>query len=225
VVSENSQSRERRKRGRAADSRKGLGRGVAHALIFCAAAVVLTGCSANHYRRSADKEVYRIIREKQEHALGHAVTNFSVDTPFSKRNPDAIPAEEIIGERVTPGTLILTVQDALNIAASSNRTYQANKETLYLKALTLTADRYQFTPMPLAGSTAQLNRNTDRSRSASVTSQIGVGQLLQTGTKLSAMTFCIITAGADRDWLRRLWRWIWFSRCCGIQERQRWWKR
>jgi len=151
----------------------------------CAAAVVLTGCTANHYRRSADKEVYRIIGEKQEHTLGHATTNFTVDTSLSKRDPDAIRAEEIIGERVTPGALMLTVQDALDIAVSSNRTYQANKETLYLKALTLTGARHEFAPIPFAGGTAQLDRNTDRSQSASVKSQIGVGQLLQTGTKLS----------------------------------------
>src|SRR6266446_2323599 len=47
-------------------------RRVAYALVYCAAAVVLAGCTASQYRRSADKEVYRIIGEKQEHTLGHA---------------------------------------------------------------------------------------------------------------------------------------------------------
>jgi len=158
---------------------------VASVGLFFVAALVLTVCTANYYRRSADKQVYRIIREKQEHALGHATTNFTVDTPFSKRDPDAVRAEEIIGERMMPGTLMLTVQDALQTAVSSNRTYQANKETLYLRALTLTGDRHEFAPIPFAGATAQLERNTDRRQSASVKSQVGVGQLLQTGTKLS----------------------------------------
>jgi len=153
-------------------------------LIYCAAAVVLTGCTANHYRKSADKQVYRIIGEKQEHALGHATTNFTVDTSFSKRDPDAIRAEEIIGERVTPGALMLTVRDALQTAVSSNRTYQANKETLYLKALTLTGVRMN-------------SLDSLRRQHGSIESEHGsqpecfgqqpdrVGQLLQTGTKLS----------------------------------------
>jgi hypothetical protein len=43
-------------------------------------AILLAGCTARHYRRSADKEVYKIIQEKQEAALGQ--TNvFSIDTP------------------------------------------------------------------------------------------------------------------------------------------------
>lgn len=161
------------------------------ALLGCALiALAWSGCTAAHYKKSADKEVYRIIGEKQERALGHAVTNFSVNTAYSKRAPDEILSEEIVGDRVAPGTLVLTVEDALNVAVSSNRTYHANKETLYLRALTLTGDRYQFTPIPFLTSTAELARNDPKSAnkpvSGSVKSQVGVGMLLRTGTKLSA---------------------------------------
>ncbi len=148
-------------------------------------AITWSGCTAAHYKKSADKEVYRIIGEKQEHATGQVVTNFSIDTSFSKRDPDKILAEEIISDRMVPGALVLTVEDALRIAVSSNRTYQANKEKLFLSALTLTGERYNFAPIPIASSTARLDRNTDRSQSRSVTSQVGVGQLLKTGTRLS----------------------------------------
>src|SRR5258705_323676 len=78
------------------------------ALIFC-------GCTARYYRKSADKEVYKIIQEKQKAALGQ--TNaFSIDTAYSPRKPDDIKADEIIADRAREAKQTLTLRDALRIA-------------------------------------------------------------------------------------------------------------
>src|SRR6185436_20746749 len=100
-------------------------------------AVLLAGCTARQYRRSADKEVYKIIQEKQQAALGQ--TNaFSIDTPYSQRQLADIKAQEIIEDRTREAKQTLSLPDALRIALENNRQYQLRKENLYLAALTLT---------------------------------------------------------------------------------------
>ena len=71
---------------------------------------MLAGCSAGHYRKSADKELYSIIQQGQTRAFGQ--TNaFSVETPYSHRDPQTISPEEIIGDRERTNTRVLTIED------------------------------------------------------------------------------------------------------------------
>ena len=150
-----------------------------------AGVLLLSGCSAGHYRRSADKETYGIIQAYEGKIFGH--TNaFTINTPYSARKPEAIPPAELIEDRLQTGRRALTIAGALDLAVSRSRQYQSAKETLYLTALSLTGSRYAFSPQFFANSAATFTRDTDRDQSSSVNSQVGVSQLLQSGGQLSA---------------------------------------
>jgi outer membrane protein TolC len=58
------------------------------------------------------------------------------------------------------GATIISLEDALDIAVNHNRTYQNQKEVLYLQALSLTLDRHRFTPIFFARGSADYNRTT-----------------------------------------------------------------
>jgi outer membrane protein TolC len=149
-----------------------------------AIALFLSGCTAGHYRRSADKEVYGIVQQYEAKIFGH--TNaFTINTPYSARKPEAIPAAELIEDRLQTGQRMLTITQSLDLAVSRSRRYQTAKETLYLTALSLTGSRYAFSPQFFANSTATAFRNSNGDEYGSVNSQVGVSQLLKSGGQLS----------------------------------------
>lgn len=88
-------------------------------LVFC-------GCSVSYYNNSADKEVSSIISEKKQ----------SVEKPFKKLDK--------LQEETKKDTMVLSLKDALILAAKNNRDYQSAKEDVYLSALTLTYQRYAY---------------------------------------------------------------------------------
>lgn len=149
-----------------------------------AGALLLSGCSAGHYRRSADKETYGIVQQYEAKIFGH--TNaFTINTPYSARKPEAIPAAELIEDRLQTGQRMLTITQSLDLAVSRSRRYQTAKETLYLTALSLTGSRYAFSPQFFANSTATAFRNSNGDEYGSVNSKVGVSQLLKSGGQLS----------------------------------------
>jgi outer membrane protein TolC len=154
-------------------------------LLVLAGALLLSGCTAKHYRRSADKEAYGIVQQYEAKIFGH--TNaFTIDTPYSARKPETVPPAELIEDRLQTGRRTLTITQSLDLAVSRSRRYQTAKETLYLTALSLTGSRYAFGPQFFANSTATFTRDTDRDRFGDVNSQVGVSQLMRSGGQLSA---------------------------------------
>ena len=150
-----------------------------------AGALLFSGCTQTHYRRSADKEVYGIIGQYEAKIFGN--TNaFSIDTPYSGRKPETIPASELIEDRLQSGRRTLTITQSLDLAVSHSRRYQSAKESLYLSALSLTGSRYAFSPQFFANSTATLERDNNGDKFGSLNSQIGVSRLLKSGGQLSA---------------------------------------
>ena len=137
-----------------------------------------------HYRKSADKEVYRIIQGVDKRVLG-ATNAFTIDTRYSQRDPKTILPAEIIEERTATNQRVLNLDQALHLAVENSPRYQTEKERLYLAGLSLTGARYEFTPQFFAGSTAQIDGSPSDSDVGSVHSQIGVAQLLKTGGRLS----------------------------------------
>jgi outer membrane protein TolC len=154
-------------------------------LRLLAGLLVLSGCTSNSYRRSADKEVYRIIQQYEKKIFGH--TNaFTIDTAYSARKPEAIPPSELIEDRLQAGQRGLTIGEALDLAVRNSRDYQSAKETLYLTTLSLTGARYAFSPQFFANSTGTLGRDVEGDTFGNVNSQVGVSQFLKTGGQLSA---------------------------------------
>ncbi len=166
--------------------------GVLNVIFFFIVATLLTGCTS-YYRKSADKEAYKIIQEKEKATLGH--TNaFSIDTRYSNRKPDDIKAKEIIEDRMRETKQTLTLQDALRAALENNRQYQLRKEQLYLSALTLTRERFEFVPQFFAGTTATAERSPvdedlpgrpNSDKSFRLSSRAGFDQMLKTGGRVS----------------------------------------
>jgi outer membrane protein TolC len=151
--------------------------------LWAAAGLLLSGCTNAYYRRSADKEVYGIVQKVEAQIFGH--TNaFTINTPYSSRKPKDIPASELIDDRLLTNARMLTVEGALDLAVTNSRSYQAAKETLYLTTLTLTGERYAFSPQFFATSTGQGERNASGESLANVNSQVGVNQLLASGGSL-----------------------------------------
>jgi outer membrane protein TolC len=150
--------------------------------LFC---LVVAGCSAKHYRRSADKEVYRIVQQAEQRIFGR--TNaFSIDTRVSGRQPASILPKEVIEDRMATNRRVINLEQALKLAVENSREYQTQKEQLYLAALSLTGERYAFTPQFFANSQAQFSGASDQGiQTASVSSGLGVDQLLKTGGSLT----------------------------------------
>lgn len=143
------------------------------------------GCSPARYRRAADNEVYKIIQSAERRIFGQT-NEFNIDTRYSQRKPGEIPASEIIDDRQQTNRRFLTLQDALNLAVRNSREYQAEKEGLYLVALTLTGHRYEFTPHFFdAHSTASFDRFENGEQVSGVSTRFELGKLLRTGGRVS----------------------------------------
>lgn len=150
------------------------------------ALLLVAGCSREHYHAQADKDTYGILGRKEQLLFGK--TNaFTIDTPWSQRDPKDIRWEELLGERKGgAGRKVLTLDDALKLAVEHNRQYQFRKETLYLTALTLTGDRHDFDKRPFASLNARTVRETDKDGRVDGSGSIGFSQLLQSGGTISA---------------------------------------
>ena len=148
-------------------------------------ALILSGCTAAQYKKSADKEIYGFIESGEKSALGRT-TGFNIDTPYSSRKPEDIKPGEIISERAAPGKMFLTIEQALALGVANNRDFQSNKERLFDRARELSNERHQFSPRFAGSVDATLARNTDQSQTGRLTSGLGATQALTTGGKLTA---------------------------------------
>jgi len=147
-------------------------------------AIALTGCTAVQHRRAADQEVYKIVRQAEQAVFGQ--TNaFTIDTPYSSRQPGEILPSELIEDRLQTNRRMLTLEQALDLAVQNSRRYQTEKEKLYLTALSLTGDRYEFSPQFFAGSVGTINNRANSADNTHLATDLGVSQFLKTGGRLS----------------------------------------
>lgn len=121
----------------------------------------MTGCTAAHYRKSADAAAYGVIKQKTP-----LVKNMDGSFTIEQTNDiylGHLPVVTNVVDYLGPdgederGASILRLEDALNLAIHHSRTYQSRKEQLYLSALSLNLSRHQFTPIFSAGSSAAYN--------------------------------------------------------------------
>ena len=124
--------------------------------IVCLAVLSLAGCSAKHYKKSADKEVYDILKSRRKSELSDT-SAFTIDRDATvalaglpRRFQPLMPDEAYrIVEDVklpTEPPVIVSFTDAIEVAIRNSREYQSRKEDLYLAALSLTLDRHRFSP-------------------------------------------------------------------------------
>src|SRR4051812_21204131 len=106
-------------------------------LPVCICLVFLSACTSKYYRRSADKEVAKIITQKtpsvpnMDPHFSIEATNFTVSnlTIFDK-SEEAFGAES----EMEKGARMLTLEQALDVAFKGSGDYLNKKEDLYVKA-------------------------------------------------------------------------------------------
>ena len=106
--------------------------GLGIAVIFCIAG----GCSPEHYKAEADKEVYQIIDSKWRDGFGSKVNYKVSDVPAS--------ANDVQIENAVPSSNVISLGEAVAMATAHSRAYQIQKEALYLSALSLTDERHKY---------------------------------------------------------------------------------
>jgi outer membrane protein TolC len=119
------------------------------------ALLILCGCSAAHYRKSADAEAYKAIAGKSG-LVKNSEPQFNIEQtnrivldflPVQKEAADFLGTDGA----AEVGAHIVSLDESLKLAVQHNRSYQSRKESLYLSALSLTLARHQFTPLFNAG--------------------------------------------------------------------------
>lgn len=133
---------------------------------WLACALCLGGCTANHYRASADKQVYNAIAQKAP-----LVTNMEPRFTIEHTNalvldglPQVTVTNDFLGEAAAAelGAHVFSLKEALKIGVQQSRVYQNDREQLYLTALSLTLSEHQFTPLFSAGGTAKYGVQTEQ---------------------------------------------------------------
>lgn len=162
------------------------------------ALLALAGCSAQHYRHSADREAAAVIAEKTP-LVPNMDQKFTIATNGAPQL-DGLPVnetqEEALGDQasVEVGAKVLSLEKALELAVKHSRTYQTRKESLYLQALSLTLARHRYAPIFSGGvnttyrTTHDIQAGVDavtEERSVSVSGNAGMNQLLRTGGRLA----------------------------------------
>jgi len=117
------------------------------------------GCATKRYTDAADRESYGILAQKSP-AVPNMEPDFSLETEASWEPVEGLPLLEEAGRAYGPdmetelGHYVMSLEKALEIAVRNSRTYQSEKEILYLAALSLTLDRHRFGPRFAAGARA-----------------------------------------------------------------------
>ena len=147
----------------------------AFALTTLVVAGALPACkSASDQRLDADREVYEIVQARRDELA--AGGSFSIDPPT-----DSLRKRLLSGEA---GLEPLQLVECLSVAAENSRDYQTQREQLYLAALDLTLERWNFSVQQTGTFGAFLAGRGGDAESAGVLSNLGLTRLLGTGLRL-----------------------------------------
>jgi len=165
--------------------------GLGIVVIFCIAG----GCSSEHYKAEADKEVYQIIDSKWQGSFGSKVNYKVSDVPAS--------ANDVQIKNAVPSSNAISLAEAVAMATAHNRAYQTQKEALYLSALSLTDERHKYARQwfgTIDGS--YVSRAGEEETSVSGTGEnntlVGFDQLHLIGDGV------LVSTGLAVDWIRFL---------------------
>jgi outer membrane protein TolC len=144
-------------------------------LLLCATSIV--SCrSAEDYRADADREAYELVQSRR--------TKLQLDSGAFSIEPEADSLRQrlITGEArlETPLSLV----EVLQIAAANSRTYQAQKERLYMAALDLTLERWRFAIQKGGTLNALLEGTGDTAETASADADFSLSKILGTGATI-----------------------------------------
>ena len=150
------------------------------------AVVAWAGCEAAKYSQEADDEVYQILSQRSQDVLGRKETH-PIATELTQRQPSDVNGSEIILDRFqnVEGRLI-TLPESLDLAVKANRTYQFNREKLYLSALSLTGTRHRFAFKVSSSSVdGAITRGTDGGLDGSSAGALTLNKLMKAGGSIT----------------------------------------
>ena len=133
--------------------------------------LLLSGCTAAWNQQAADQASYALIEEKSSLVPGMSTLDITIDRP-REMTLDSYTTNtrvfDFLGSLANSenGAHIINLDQALDLGFALNKDYQLQRERLYLQALSLTADRYRYTPIfsvSANGTYAWDNRLTDGS--------------------------------------------------------------
>lgn len=144
------------------------------ALIIAGLFLIFGSCTAKYYKKSADKEVYKIIKEKKED-VKEMPSNFTIERENHKFTSDDFQ---------TTDSKIVTLPEAIDIALNNSRDYQSSKENLYSTGLSLTESRHTFDPI-FSGSLSGKATRSKTKESVSSAISLGTRKMIATGADIS----------------------------------------
>lgn len=158
-------------------------------LVFLTFSIFLFACSTTHYREQADEEAYGIIDKKGEN-IPALTEDFDIEKDklvIHDELPQA-PSDKLLpeSEDQLANPLLLSLNDALRIAALNSREYQRRKESVFLNALTLSSERNRFRPQFFWNFMGGVDYDSDDQWSVEGRSGPRLDWLFATGTRLSA---------------------------------------
>ena len=159
--------------------------------IFSVAVILgmVGACSTEHYKAEADREVYEIMAGKWQDSFG-SKSNYIISDSNVPASPNDIKIEAAI-----PASGVMNLAQAVALATAQNRTYQRQKEDLYLTALDLTLARHRFARQWFGTVDASYVRNS-ADEQVGYGAETGFSQLLADGAQ--------ITTSIAIDWARFL---------------------
>ncbi len=156
-----------------------------------ATAVLAMGCLGGVAKRFADREVYPILEQKQTDALGEARA-FTIEKTEDPLADYLLQTAGRASDEFSTAGLQLSLLDSLALSVRNNRSYQTQKEALYLSALTLTEDRHDFSPIFSAFVSGNVTRQVQGTgptaepvRTGTLDTGLGLSLLLATGARVT----------------------------------------
>lgn len=133
--------------------------------------LLLNGCTAAWNQQAADQASYALIEEKSSLVPGMSTLDITIDRSREMtldRFTTNTRVFDFLGSLANSenGAHIINLEQALDLGFALNKDYQLQRERLYLQALSLTADRYRYTPIFSASANSTYawdNRLTDGS--------------------------------------------------------------
>lgn len=146
---------------------------------------LIVGCKTATYRRDADKDAYGIIGQKENVLTGKS-SGFKVETPYSEREPEKVPSQEIVDSRDLEPAAVREVDllTALSLTAEHNRDYQTQREALFLAALSLSSVRHRYDWIA-SSSLEGTYTHTPGDDLGSGKLQLGLTRLFKTGARVT----------------------------------------
>jgi outer membrane protein TolC len=133
-----------------------------------------TACTAEHYTRSADREVARLLARKTAEVVG------------GREESVVRPEATVETTSVEPTThRVLDLRGTVAVAITSNRDYQTRLETLYLTALGLLGTQHTFSPRLTAVLSYVFSDLEDVPYTSTTAGAVGASQILPWGGTLA----------------------------------------